>query len=416
MGSGVMVGPGLMLTATHVLDEFSRDGGGPVCLTFLPKGARAWLPIDAASVSRPNQFDKTRHAQSDMSLVSCTLNSKAYANLPLMLAPMKVAQPLIGERLWAVGFRHQKIDRGAAHITPLVSSGMVTAAFPQGRGERMPSPCFEVAMETLGGMSGGAVTNADGDLVGIVSSSPDGGPSYITLIWEALRMRVRGAIPSLQRQDTISLIGASQLGQARLKGDVRRNPWGEIRLRLSSEESELIRASVPASPGEWGKIELTDDELEAFEERWGATLEALGNDATIAALRGFSLQRCLQFVASPTVPAHCLKAIEAFSVEDFEGVENLEISGAFIDENGDTVLDYFFEMQTLIWTLTVPIELYRRHERDFHEHFVNATMVGEQAELKVIQRGFFRAETTFLKADEVFTGLVITSSAMRPPR
>lgn len=32
IGSGIMVGPGLMLTATHVLDEFHRSGSGPVCL------------------------------------------------------------------------------------------------------------------------------------------------------------------------------------------------------------------------------------------------------------------------------------------------------------------------------------------------------------------------------------------------
>ena len=29
IGSGVMVGPGLMLCTTHVLDEFSKDGEGP---------------------------------------------------------------------------------------------------------------------------------------------------------------------------------------------------------------------------------------------------------------------------------------------------------------------------------------------------------------------------------------------------
>lgn len=148
MGSGVMVGPGLMLTATHVLEEFPQDGGGPVGITFLPEGARAWRPINWASVSRPHKYDESRVAQSDMSLVSCTLISDAHAECPLTLAPMKVALPLIGDRLWAVGFRHEMLRNRASHIIPYLSSGLVTAAFPNGRGERMPSPCFEVAMET----------------------------------------------------------------------------------------------------------------------------------------------------------------------------------------------------------------------------------------------------------------------------
>lgn len=265
-------------------------------------------------------------------------------------------------------------------------------------------------------MSGGAVMNADGDLVGIVSSSPDGGPSYITLIWEALRMRVKGAIPILQRTPTISLMGASALRQAKLKGDVRRNPWGEFRLNLPPEENELLRASVPASSIDWGDAGLTDEQLEAFQERWGETLEELGSEATIDALGDFSLERCRQFIATPEMPAHCLEAIQAFSVEDFEGVEDLEIERAVTTGAGDLELDYFFQMQTLIWTVTVPIEAYRRHQADFDKNFVNPTEEGDRAQLEVIQRGYFRAETSFQWATETFTDLVITSSAIRPPR
>jgi len=51
-GSGVMVGPGLLLTATHVLDEFPKRGSGPLFITFLPNGARAWLPKDLEAVRK----------------------------------------------------------------------------------------------------------------------------------------------------------------------------------------------------------------------------------------------------------------------------------------------------------------------------------------------------------------------------
>lgn len=73
-------------------------------------------------------------------------------------------------------------------------------------------------------------------------------------------------------------------------------------------------------------------------------------------------------------------------------------------------------MQTLIWTVTVPIEAYRRHQADFDKNFVNPTEEGDRAQLEVIQRGYFRAETSFQWATETFTDLVITSSAIRPPR
>lgn len=353
LGSGVMVGPGLLVTATHVLEEFPQEGAGPVFLTFLPDGVRAWLPIDRVTLSKPSQFDERRKVVSEISLVSCTLNSEVHGHLPLMLAPMQIALPLIGERLWAIGFRHQAIEGSAARVTPLISSGMMTAAYPNGRGERMASPCFEVNMDTVGGMSGGAVVNADGYLVGILSSSFEGGPSYVTLIWEAIRLRVKGAIPKLQANKTISLLAAKSLGQVKLKGNVRRNPWGDLTLRLSDEENELLARSVPTSALDVRKSRLTEDERELFLETWGGELESLGSEATIAALGRFSLPQLRRFLAAADIPEHCLEAIEGFSVEDFEGVEDLELISTEIQDDGQIRIEYFFQLQTLIWTVAV---------------------------------------------------------------
>src|SRR5436190_8337014 len=57
IGSGIMIAPGLILTATHVLDEFPRSGSGPVLLTFLPGGAaRAWLPTATVTFSGKSEF------------------------------------------------------------------------------------------------------------------------------------------------------------------------------------------------------------------------------------------------------------------------------------------------------------------------------------------------------------------------
>jgi hypothetical protein len=41
------------------------------------------------------------------------------------------------------------------------------------------------------------VVNDEGWLVGIVSSSFEGGPTYVTLIWDAMRLSVSGAPQSV---------------------------------------------------------------------------------------------------------------------------------------------------------------------------------------------------------------------------
>ncbi len=99
-------------------------------------------------------------------------------------------------------------------------------------------------MEILGGMSGGAVVNADGYLVGILSSSLDGGPSFVTLIWEAMRLDVKGTIPKLSTYDRVSLLAARERNAAKIKGSIRRNPFGDVIFSLPDAEAELFRNSL----------------------------------------------------------------------------------------------------------------------------------------------------------------------------
>jgi hypothetical protein len=240
IGSGVMVGPGLMLCATHVLDEFPQHGAGPVCLTFLLGRARAWLPRGRTTATGPSYFDPNRRRVSDLSLMSCSLNSEAHEDFPLMLAPIKLALPLIGERLWAFGYRHGDIVDSAALLTPYVTSGLVTACFPQGRGERMPATCIEVAMDSLGGMSGGPVVNDDGWLVGIISSSFEGGPTYVTLIWDAFRLSVSGAPQCVWPEGDVNLFMGRELGLVFIKGGGTRDEEGNVVVTLSTDEMEQL--------------------------------------------------------------------------------------------------------------------------------------------------------------------------------
>jgi hypothetical protein len=240
VGSGVMVAPGLMLSATHVLDEFPQEGAGPVCLTFLPESGRAWLPRGRTTAFGASAFDQDRRRVSDLTLLSCSLNSEAHEQFPLALAPLKLALPLIGERLWAFGYRHGDFVDGSGLLTPYVSSGLVTACFPQGRGERMPSTCIEVAMDTIGGMSGGPVVDEDGWVVGIVSSSLEGGPTYVTLIWDAMRLSVSGAPNGVWPTDEACLFSGRELGLVRIQGNATRDKSGNVVLSLSNPEFEQL--------------------------------------------------------------------------------------------------------------------------------------------------------------------------------
>ncbi len=65
LGSGVMIGPGLVLAATHVLEEFTSQRADPLLLTFVPNGARAWLPRERSTVAGPSAFGADRRIVSD---------------------------------------------------------------------------------------------------------------------------------------------------------------------------------------------------------------------------------------------------------------------------------------------------------------------------------------------------------------
>lgn len=418
LGSGVMVGPGLLLTATHVLDEFKKNSPPPLFMTFLESGTRAWLPKDVTTLSGPSEFGHDRQVVSDISLVGCTLNSDALVDHPLMLAPMQVALPLIGERLWAFGFRHGGIKGGAALLTPLVSSGLVTATFPRGRGERLASSCIEVDMDVRGGMSGGAVVNSDGFLVGIVSASvSDGGPTYVTLIWEALRMRVKSSAPKLQKVPLISLIGAHAEGLVKLKGNFNRDPFGNIKLSLSADEGQLMVASLSdAHRADMRQNALDGDELEAFLEGWGSEMEDVTSEAALRSLAGLSLPKMREFLEGSAIPPACLEGIQAFSVEVFEGVEELDVTKSEAMENGSIEFAFTIDVRSLIWTVDVDMVAFAALEVDFRRAFFNVREENGVMRMETIQRRYFRGNVVFDREAECFGDPVIELSALHPPR
>jgi hypothetical protein len=397
LGSGVMIGPGIAVVATHVLDEFRARNADPVLMTFLAEGTRAWLPRESSTVSGSSAFDEHRRVVSDVSLLSCTLNSDAFAEYPLMLAPIQISLPLIGERLWAFGYRHEGLDRDAALITPLVSSGLVSAVFPQGRGERMASPCIEVEMDTKGGMSGGPVVNANGDLVGIVSSSFDGGPSYVTLIWEALRLKFASRLPSLISFGDMSLFAARELGLVKLKGQVKRSKRGDVTMQLTESEGQLMAISVDSTlivPPPEGSV-LFGEQLEDFEDRWLDEIEEAVGVAAVEYLNKLDLSLTLRFLSAAGIPDACLPAIREVNSEDIEGVEDPDIQSVREKQDGTASLTMAFDLLTVCWTIEVGVADYLSQKSIYDSNFINVENDGVKVRMEALGRCHFEAHLSF---------------------
>lgn len=394
LGSGIMVGPGLLLTASHVLEEFSASGTPPAFFTFLPEGLRAWLPTDRSTSVGPSAFDPDRKKVSDITLVSCTLNSEAHAERPLMLAPLRAALPLVGERLWAFGFRDSLQGVDSAAVTPLVSSGKVRAVFPSGRGERMAASCIELDMEAYGGMSGGPVVNDKGEVVAIVSSSLDGGPTFATLIWDALGSRIKCTVPPYTRGD-IDLLVARDLGLVRLKGDVKRK-GRSIVMQMSTPELGLLVESMDPPPVltvENGR-RLSDSAVEEFEETWSGEMEDVASDAGLKYLRELSLELTKQLLTAADVPPTCLDAIQRFNVVDMEGLEDPETLDARQD-GAKLSLSYSFDLLSVVWTVDVDEASYQSSMESFDAHFENVCVEGEVASMELLLRCYFEADLVF---------------------
>jgi hypothetical protein len=419
LGSGVMIGPGLVIVATHVLDEFRARDAMPVLLTFLPDGTRAWLPRDSSTVSGPSAFGEDRRIVSDISLLSCTLNSEAHEHHPLVLAPLQLSLPLVGERLWAFGYRHEALEDNAALINPLVSSGVVTSVCPQGRGERMPAICVEVAMDTQGGMSGGPVVNANGDLIGIVSSSFDGGPTYVTLIWDAIRLRISNVLPWLPFNGDIDLFAARELGLVKLKGKMSRSKRGKITITLTQPESQLLALSsdpdaiISLPPG---RKHIVGDQLEEFEELWQSDIESAAADSALRHLEKSKLSIVCAALSASDVPATCLAPIFDFSVEDWEGLEDPDIQSVQEADDGTVVIDVAFDLLSVCWTVKVPTDDYFALMDDYDTNFINIYVAGPTTTIELYQRCHFEAVLILDRDASEITETLITFAGVVHPR
>lgn len=198
-GSGVMVAPGFVITATHVLRD-DVDAIEAKTLSVWCLGPRRGVRADLWTL-RGMRFGET---ESDIAFLAVEPYSELPNNRALTCLPLTTRYPVEGDPLTVVGFRFD--NAGAGDLPeidgiPVISRGRLYASagtvlrVQTYRDHVMaPFPVIEISCGTLGGMSGGAVLDASGAVVGILSvglSHDDGrGPSNAAWIIHALQFNV----------------------------------------------------------------------------------------------------------------------------------------------------------------------------------------------------------------------------------
>jgi S1-C subfamily serine protease len=191
-GTAVMIGPGLALTATHVLSnhhEQIRGGAvGVVCAGMRTNGTvELW------------RLRHLGHDEGDLTILSLQLATPPVDGGRLTSLPVTTRTPREGERLSVIGFRFEA-EAPIEADTAAVAGWLYAAAGAAGQVSHpvrdkilAPYPTIEILCGALGGMSGGAVLDSEGSVVGVVSrslSTDDGeGPTLAAWVAPALALR-----------------------------------------------------------------------------------------------------------------------------------------------------------------------------------------------------------------------------------
>jgi len=188
-GSAVMVAPGVAVTARHVVDEMRAKGflaakGGQLFAVGFHAGGRVelWRADSFTSVDVGDL--------SLLTLIRSTGPSEASAApTQVGLAKMAARMPHVGEGVSLVGFRAAELafaGHALMGLTLVGSVGAVIDLYPAQRDAHgLPNPSAAIDARTVNGMSGGAAFDAEGRLVGIISSGLETDTSFISLTWPA---------------------------------------------------------------------------------------------------------------------------------------------------------------------------------------------------------------------------------------
>lgn len=126
IGSGIMIAPGLCLTATHVIEETEKKHA--LLFTFANENSmRIWTPEDFQAQQKISveliPFQRPEPKYSDVGILSHSPFSKFSDSEDYLFAPIEASIPKVGERLWATGYREISND-GVPTIAFFITSGL----------------------------------------------------------------------------------------------------------------------------------------------------------------------------------------------------------------------------------------------------------------------------------------------------
>lgn len=199
-GSGVLIGPGVVLCATHVvsphLDRLMAGAEVATCFGISSHGLQIW-----------NVRKITVVPSTDITILGLELISALPPEETFIQSVITTRTPVIGEQLTICGFKageaeFRRNENGVEASGDMwVCKGEVVEVYQQGRDRAMiPWPALAVEVPSRGGMSGGPVYDCHGLLVGLLCSSVDyedgAGISYVSMLWPALTARFEGVWPA----------------------------------------------------------------------------------------------------------------------------------------------------------------------------------------------------------------------------
>ncbi len=397
IGSGVMVAPGLCLTATHVIEELKEKNG--FLYTFQNESSmNIWTLIDyhALQTQKSEVFILgPQDKYSDVSILSYIPFSKHRVDLPYLYAPLEVSLPKIGERLWAVGYREIHND-GVPSISFFITSGLVTEQYSKGRGAHLQGACIEVSMKAMGGMSGGPVFNEKGNVIGVISTCIEGtednkGPTYITLMWPAMTSSIYCPWPeSLWPEDNAGLLTKIETNGAKVEGNAVESDNNSFNIKFPKISQNTIHAIFKKSgePLSTKYNDLYEYEHELFDDY----LEEEG----LLYLKNLSHHELSQIWVEPRFSEQ-LKLFTPIDSETYDGVEDITINSATLLESGSIGLDISFDIQGVFLTLKMDASEYSYHKNNhsFSGGFHNFENHGDYITYQHYIRPYFRVTLNY---------------------
>lgn len=343
IGSGVMVAPGLCLTATHVLEGMTNQ---PFLYSFVNKSAlRIWIVEDFHTQEFKVElvpFQALKSRFSDVCIISCSPFSSFADSQPIFFGQIQANIPKIGERLWTVGYREKSND-GVPTIGSFDSSGLVTELYYDGRGSHIKGPCVEVGMSVLGGMSGGAVFNSEGKIVGVITSGLDEGDNasgltYVSLVWPALLSTVHAPWPENHwPNEAAGLQVVANNGSARVFGSGRWGDDGAIHIKFPEQSDESMISLLRKS-----NI-ITDSDADLSEISYKMFEEYLENEG-VNHMKTLRKER-LGTLIENSVPSEIGSLFKFVDVDCFEGMEDLDVRSMLKLEDGNLGVEATFNLR-----------------------------------------------------------------------